>query len=51
MGFFNKIKNMFKGTEKKEEVVQEEKEQVVEKEESNDKSTKVVEKSNKVITQ
>ena len=48
MGFFNKIKNMFKGTEKKEEVVQEEKEQVVEKEESNDKSTKVVEKSNKV---
>ena len=49
MGFFNKIKNMFKGTEKKEEVVVQEKEQVVEKEEfSDDKSTKVVEKSNKV---
>ena len=49
MGFFNKIKNMFKGTEKKEEVVVQEKEQVVEKEEfSDDKSTKVVEKGNKV---
>ena len=49
MGFFNKIKNMFKGTEKKEEVVVQEKEQVVEIEESSDdKSTKVVEKSNKV---
>ena len=49
MGFFNKIKNMFKGTEKKEEVVVQEKEQVIEKEESSDdKSTKVVEKSNKV---
>ncbi len=49
MGFFNKIKNMFKGTEKKEEVVVQEKEQVVEKKESfDDKSTKVVEKSNKV---
>ena len=49
MGFFNKIKNMFKGTEKKDEVIiQEENEQFVEKEESNDKSTKVVEKSNKV---
>ena len=49
MGFFNKIKNMFKGTEKKEEAVVQEKEQVVEIEESSDdKSTKVVEKSNKV---
>ena len=49
MGFFNKIKNMFKGTEKKEEVIVQETEQVVEKEESSDdKSTKVVEKSNKV---
>ena len=49
MGFFNKIKNMFKGTEKKEEVVVQENEQVIEKEESSDdKSTKVVEKSNKV---
>ena len=49
MGFFNKIKNMFKGTEKKEEVVVQEKEQVIEKEESSDdKSTKVVEKGNKV---
>ena len=50
MGFFNKIKNMFKGTEKHEEIVkQEEKEQIVEKEKSSDEnSTKVVEKSNKV---
>ena len=49
MGFFNKIKNMFKGTEKKEEVVVQEKEQVIEKEEFvDDKSTKIVEKSNKV---
>ena len=49
MGFFNKIKNMFKGTEKKEEVIVQETEQVIEKEESSDdKSTKVVEKSNKV---
>ena len=46
MGFFNKIKNMFKGTEKKDEiVVQEEKEVELSDEEE---STEVVEKTNKV---
>ena len=46
MGFFNKIKNMFKGTEKKDEIiVQEEKEVELSDEEE---STEVVEKDNKV---
>ena len=46
MGFFNKIKNMFKGTEKKDEiVVQEEKKVELSDEEE---STEVVEKANKV---
>ena len=51
MGFFNKIKNMFKGTEKEEVKKQESNKIDVEeniKEDSEDNSTKVVEKPKKI---